>query len=287
MPIELHERLSEFSYGYGVTRETERRLRAAGLEVTPFLPSVLHEAELGFDVGFNRPGRPLLLQFKLGQAMQRFRPAPRPPLEDGFWRFRVDTAEPDGQYELLLKAEQDGAQVVYVSPKFHDWEIYLGHYEANRVLAQSLIVAPSAIRDALEATGQPDGRHRIVYDRRSAYACSKPAPLESLTPVGLDETLVREVREGGETLAASLRRVHAGFDRRDMIRRPDQAEHKQRSERLMYAIPSESGRQPGLRARRLERLRIRAPSEEAAFALAVGAEAWALGAQLVMVRAKN
>ena len=50
--INLHEKLSEFSYGYGVTREVENLLSRAGCHVTPFLPSLVHEAELGFDVSF-------------------------------------------------------------------------------------------------------------------------------------------------------------------------------------------------------------------------------------------
>ena len=81
MPVELHERLSEFSYGYGVTREVEQHLQQQGLSATPFLPSLLQEAKVGFDVAFSRPGKPLLLQFKLGQAMRRFVPAPRPNLQ--------------------------------------------------------------------------------------------------------------------------------------------------------------------------------------------------------------
>src|ERR1700753_622401 len=124
MPVDLHERLSEFSYGYGVTREVEEQLRLRGLAAIPFFPNLIHEAELGFDVGFRRAGIPLLLQFKLGQAARRFVPGPRPAfLGQPFWRFNVDTGEQDGQYELLLKSEEDGADVFYVAPKFHDWEV--------------------------------------------------------------------------------------------------------------------------------------------------------------------
>jgi hypothetical protein len=68
VPVDLHQRLSEFSYGYGVTREVERLLQSAGLRTTPFLPSLLQEKKLAFDVAFDRPGAPLLLQFKLGEA---------------------------------------------------------------------------------------------------------------------------------------------------------------------------------------------------------------------------
>jgi hypothetical protein len=44
VPMDLHDQLSEFSYGYGVTREVERQLASVGLRPTPFLPSLLHEA---------------------------------------------------------------------------------------------------------------------------------------------------------------------------------------------------------------------------------------------------
>jgi hypothetical protein len=49
-------------------REVERLLQSVGLRTTPFLPSLLEEKKLAFDVAFNRPGAPLLLQFKLHQA---------------------------------------------------------------------------------------------------------------------------------------------------------------------------------------------------------------------------
>jgi hypothetical protein len=117
LPVDLHQRLSEFSYGYGVTREVERLLGSLGLQTTPFLPSLLQEAKVGFDVAFDRPGTPLLLQFKLGEALQRLRrqdrSQPPPMLGRPFWRFSVDTSEPNGQFDLLLKAEQAGAEVYY------------------------------------------------------------------------------------------------------------------------------------------------------------------------------
>jgi hypothetical protein len=93
--IDLHERLSEFSFGYGVTREVEGQLASIGLRPTPFLPSLLHEGELGFDVKFEAPGRVVILQFKLGEELRRFHRAEPsqsiPLLERPFWRYRVDT----------------------------------------------------------------------------------------------------------------------------------------------------------------------------------------------------
>ncbi len=99
MVINLSERLSEFSYGYGVTREIELLLRSVGCEATPFLPSLIHEEELGFNVGFSKPGRVVLAQFKLGQELKRFRLAAHetavPALDHPFWQFRIDVAGDD------------------------------------------------------------------------------------------------------------------------------------------------------------------------------------------------
>ncbi|WP_156436387.1 hypothetical protein [Bradyrhizobium pachyrhizi] len=281
MPVELHERLSEFSYGYGVTREVERRLRSQGLSATPFLPSLLHEAGLGFDVGFKRPGTPLMLQFKLGQAMRRFDPSPRPTLDQPFWRYRIDTAEPDGQFELLLKAEQDGADVFYLAPKFHDWEIYLEAFERERVLQRSLVVRPSDIRNTLDTHSVPDGKHKVVYDTGNAYLCSDPLELPSVEARDLAPKIRARLESRRIPISDVLDHVLNGFADRSTIRRGSKSRGD--SERGAYAIPSDDGRQAELRQSRLARMRAVGRSEEEAIALAVGAEAWSSGAQLIFV----
>lgn len=283
MPVELHERLSEFSYGYGVTREVERRLRRQGLRATPFLPSLLHEASLGFDVAFDRPGTPLLLQFKLGQAMRRFVPGPRPTLQQSFWRYRIDTAEPEGQFELLLKAEQDGADVFYLAPKFHDWEIYLEAFERKRILRTSLIVSPSEIRRTLDAHSVPDGDHKVVYDERRAYLCSEPVEITAVDASDLAGKVRTHVESRGFPIAEVLEEVFEGFEDRSAVRRPRTTESRDDPDRPIYGIPSDEGRQPRLRRDRLDRILASGRNREEAIALAVGAEAWSSGAQLIFV----
>lgn len=279
MPIELHERLSEFSYGYGVTREVERQLRSQGLSVTPFLPSLIHEATLGFDVAFNRPGTPLMLQFKLGQAMRRFVPAPRPMLDQPFWRYCIDTAEPDGQFEILLKAEQDGADVFYVAPKFHDWEFYVEVFEFRQILSNSLVVKPSEIRRCLVAHSVPDGQHKVVYDNQRAYLCSEPLEIESVRSTDLVGEVRAHLENRAEPVGKVLENVFQGFLHRSEIRRPAGGEEDRRA----YAIASDEGRQFDLRRARLDRFLAGGRSREEAIALAVGAEVWSSGAQLVFV----
>src|SRR5439155_15650999 len=115
-----------------------------GIKTAPFLPSLLQEAQLGFDVGFDRPGALLLLQFKLGQSVERFRRSkpsdPIPNLHRPFWRFWINTAEADGQYETLLKAEQDGAETYYSAPRFSKWSDYLVAFESGEVLERSMLL---------------------------------------------------------------------------------------------------------------------------------------------------
>ena len=285
MPVELHERLSEFSYGYGVTREAEAALASVGLRAAPFLPNLLHEAVLGFDVGFDRPGAPLLLQFKLGQAMKRFVPGPGPHLDRPYWRFRIDTAEPDGQYELLLKAEQDGAETYYVAPKFHDWEAYLEAYGDSAVIDSSLLMTPGRIRTVLDDNDVADGPHKVVYDHGRAYLCSVPLPLIVTRSRDFAKRLRTRIEKEGFPLGQSLRRVFSGFSERVTVRRQTaaQAPLGADADRRVFSIASDTPAGPRIRRERFAEYQSRAKSPEDAVAAAVGAETWAAGVQMIMV----
>ncbi len=201
--IELHERLSEFSYGYGATREAEAALRSAGLTATPFLPSLIHENELGFDVAFDRPGAVLMLQFKLGQQMKRYRSvplgAPAPPVSIPFWRFHLNTSE--DQFRLLVDAEQNGAEAYYVAPRFSDWLEYEAAFQSGNVLESSLLVRPSEIQRELTNHAQPQGRHRIVYDNDSRYICSEPIPIEEASTSDIVARVLQDLRVKPRKLA--------------------------------------------------------------------------------------
>jgi hypothetical protein len=313
MPIELSERLSEYSYGYGVTREVEDALGSVGLQTVPFLPNLIHEAKLGFDVGFDlgetfsRQGTALMLQFKLGQSLKRFvRKAPsliKPPLRRPFWRFNIDTAEPDGQFELLLKAEQDGAEVYYAAPRFTDWSHYLEIFKTKSVVDSSLLIRPSDIRSQLAATGQADGAHRIVYDHVGVYVCSSPAEIREVDLEDLVSTTSERARRG-VPLGAVVRRLYEGLDKRDEVRRPiepkpkrgpDDSDYERNIEayspgQLRPVVAGDRPSEPYLQRRRenaLAQFRARSESEEAALAAVFATEAWAAGAQLILVTPKE
>lgn len=283
--IELHERLSEFSYGYGVTREAEMLLEQTGMRAVPFLPSLIQEKKLGFDVAFDRPGAALMLQFKLGQSLTRFYGSgagvPKPVLDRPFWRFSINTAEPEGQFETLLKAESDGAEVYYAAPRFSDWSHYAEFFERNKVLDHSVLVKPSAIRSALDDQGATDGFHRVVYDRYRVHVCSEP---RQVLETGRDDAVAKiamAVRERKEPAAEVLERLLAGLDERYSVRR-------EQANGMKAAIPDDiGGRAMGehnrvQRARRLANFQEISKSRDQAVAATVGMELWTLGIQLVV-----
>jgi len=295
--IELHERLSEFSYGYGVTREVERLLTGVGVRTVPFIPSLLQEKVVGFDVGFSGRGVPLLLQFKLGQSLTRFVRSDAthaaPILDRPFFRFSINTAEMDGQYETLLKAQTDGSEVYYVAPRFADWPHYIRFFEEETVLEHSVMVTPGDIRNALVAKGSPDGHHRIVYDGTAAHVCSKATDIPDVRPATVAESILTRVHAKGETLRDTVRRVYAGLENRAAIRReqpPKGAETQTGdvgSALRATAMPELEQRSPLAltrieRSHRLEGLRKRSRSEDDAIAAALGLEFWGLGIQMMI-----
>lgn len=252
--INLHERLSEFSYGYGVTREMERRLAAAGVHATPFLPSLLHEASLGFDVAFAGPGQVVMLQFKLGQQLSRFRrldPTESiPALQKPFWRYYVNVDE--HQFLRLEEFENQGADVFYVAPRFSNWSAYETAFHASAVLQRSLMLRPSQIR--IGAAGAP-GEHRIVYDRVNRYICSEPRIVAEVRPDEAIEKVAARARDG-QSLLTQLERL---------------------------ASRQRTGDLPRVSRPRQRDLRSRARTPADGLAAEIGLEAWLQGAQVLFV----
>jgi hypothetical protein len=267
-------------------------MRSVGLHTTPFLPSLLHEAKLGFDVAFDRPGLPLLLQFKLGEALQRFRDpdnsAP-PTLSRPFWRFRVDTAEPNGQFDLLLKAEQAGAEVYYVAPRLTGWDRYVSAFEQNRVLRSSLLMKPSEIDTQLDAGKEPDGLHRIVYDRSKAFVFSHARELAEVKARDLATKIRGEIERRSRRMDIALQEAHEAIDRQRMIRVREDNRDEGAEETYVKRVPNtaelatDPQRVVAERSRRFSEFRGRAVTEADARFAVIGLEAWAAGAQLVAV----
>ncbi|WP_371349135.1 hypothetical protein [Ancylobacter sp. IITR112] len=257
--INLHERLSEFSYGFGVTREVQSLLEGIGLRPTPFLPNLLHEEELGFDVGFEDRGRVVILQFKLGHELKRFhRATPAqsvPELQHPFWRFIVDTS--GHQFQRLTEFEASDADTYYIAPKFSDWKVYDSAFQDGKVLEKSLLLKPSEISRGVQAQGGSAGMHRIVYDGLSRYVCSEPTALRESRPGEVATEIATKIRQSKATLEEQVGRLYE------------------------RARPQAG---PGALARsREDRIFARSKDRTHGMAAIVGLEAWSQGAQLLFV----
>ena len=287
--IDLHERLSEFSYGYGITRDVEALLASVGVRTVPFLPSLLQEKQIAFDVGFGGRGVPIVLQFKLGQSLTRFyRSDPNhvvPLLERPFFRFSINTAEPDGQFETLLKAETDGAEAYYVAPRFTDWPQYVKFFEDGEVLERSAMVTPGEIRASLVAKGSADGPHRIVYDSNSVHVCSEPTEIRDVRPKLIASSVLKRIDSDDFNLGHRVRELYHGMEYRSEIRRAterfqvDQSLITPQSALGERAKPQFTKEERG---RRLVQLKERSRSEDDAIAAALGFEFWSVGVQLLL-----
>jgi hypothetical protein len=258
--INLNERLSEFSYGYGVIREASDALAAIGVHATPFLPSLIHENEVGFDVAFDRPGVALLLQFKLGQKMERYRsvppgrPAP-PGLASPFWRFHVNTAE--AQFTTLLNAEQnENVEVYYVAPRFSSWWEYSDAYLGNAVLDRSIMITPRAIDHQLRSQRTPAGKHRVIYDDSNIFICSEPVAILETQRDDIISQILKKLQTNPRPLGELVKQ----WTERPSVRASDT-----------------------LRFQRLEQLRARARTPEDAAAAIFAIDAWSIGAQAIFI----
>jgi hypothetical protein len=286
--VDLREELSEFSYGYGITREIESLLRMIGLRPTPFLPSLVHEASIGCDVSFDKPGTPLLVQFKIGDLLQRFhrtnptQVAPS-PLSRPFWRFCINTAEPNGQFETLLKAEQDGADVYYAAPQFSHWKAYVEVYQSSTVLENSLLLKPSEIRNQLMLTGQEEGWHRVVYDLTNHYVCSDPARLTKVDLKSVAQSMRDRLANEKLPISKKIRQIFFGLDERYVVRREAHRAADEINPIRRQTMERASRTEAAARHDRLNQLIPRARSEDDAVAVALGLELWAFGIQTFFV----
>lgn len=255
--IKLYERLSEFSYGYGVTRETLDLIASVGRHAVPFLPSLIHENELGFDVAFSSPGAVLMLQFKLGEQLSRFRKVSPtqavPDLARPFWRFGVHTGEE--QFTRLLAFEERGAEVYYVAPRFSDWRRYEALFRDQQILDHSLLITPLQIAAAVPGAG---AAHRVVYDRLRRHVCSEPVETPEVSVGQFLERALARAAPQGDPLALTIKRLV----------QPD----------VRTARP--------LPPRQREAIRARARTPAEGDAVIVAMEAWLQGAQTIFVGVK-
>jgi len=129
--------ISEFSYGYAVTKAFVERWRPH-LTAAPVFPSLLEEGQVGYDVQLQRRGIPLFLQFKLSECIVRSTAVEfkhQLPVSLPFYRMLLRLARHSDQHELLCDLEATGAKVRYVAPMFHTTDQFNQAYLARETAA--------------------------------------------------------------------------------------------------------------------------------------------------------
>jgi hypothetical protein len=175
----VRPRISEFSYGFALTRELIAK-KWSGLELVaaPFLPSLPAEGQPGggFDVKLQGIKALVFLQFKVSHYMTRStaKGVSTGHLTVPYYRFDVHAPKSSDQHRLLLQLEQtqnDPPHIVrYVAPAFFTEAQFNSAYFSDTVSIQSIFVAPSQI--VLPTTGP----HSVGFEspKHTAVVLSEP-----------------------------------------------------------------------------------------------------------------
>jgi hypothetical protein len=196
---------SEFSYGYAVTEELVSTHRASVI-TAPMFPSLYDEGKPGggYDVKIPLSGKPVFLQFKLSDQLERTNSKEHKNglLGLPYYRMHIRPAKHSDQHNLLLELEASGETVFYIAPEFHLPSELNAFYLSRTVVSNSAAYSPQAIGP------MPDeNEHYVVFQRGAAigYRCSDEAKkVEKFSLVdGLQSILAmcgtqsRKLGEGG------------------------------------------------------------------------------------------
>jgi hypothetical protein len=171
----LRTDFSEFSFGYALVEEFARSLRP-GLKAAPIFPSLIEEGgdEGGYDVKFDLPGVPMMIQFKRPDVMKTAKAkeianhglALNPP----FYRFHMRSSAISRQHDLLLAHDAGSALVYYASPCFHEINDFDTHYIARNVINNTIFIRP---RDIGPLSAE---LHHVSYDAVGLGWCFSDSP---------------------------------------------------------------------------------------------------------------
>lgn len=159
--------ISEFSYGYAVTEELVAN-NCGRVIGAPVFPSLYEEGKEGggYDVKVPLVGRPIFLQFKLTDCLERTNAKEH---RDGlmgipYYRMHLRPHKHSDQHKLLLALEKKGESVFYIAPEFHLPNELNVHYLARNVIKHSAAFRPSDIGALPD-----DNEHYVVFEKGTSY----------------------------------------------------------------------------------------------------------------------
>ena len=109
---------SEFSYGFALTAELERKYKGK-FYGAPEFPSLIKEGtSSGYDVRLPRTGNPIFLQFKLSEYLPRKTSRQWKAHGEPYFRTYLRSRNVSKQHALLVRLNQKYKDVFYVAPAF-------------------------------------------------------------------------------------------------------------------------------------------------------------------------
>jgi hypothetical protein len=187
---------SEFSYGYAVTEELVS-LHQARLVAAPIFPSLYDEGQTGggYDVKIPISGKPVFLQFKLSDQLERTNSKEHKSglMSLPYYRMHIRPTKHSDQHNLLLDLEASGETVFYIAPEFHLPAELNSFYLSRRVIFNSAAYSPQAIGPMPD-----DDEHYVVFERGTniGYRCSNEA--KEVVKISLSEGLQTILTERGK-----------------------------------------------------------------------------------------
>ncbi len=163
----MNSEFSESSYAYALTSELIH-WHGTPIQAAPVFPSTWEEGQpgMGYDVKLDRPGIPLLIQFKLSQCLlqRNAKEVVDKLLNVPYYRMHLMPAKRSLQHEMLLDHERAGNEVRYAAPMFYSQSDLDSNYRNHTLLAQSLWITPLSIGplpspEAHYVACEPGGTH--------------------------------------------------------------------------------------------------------------------------------
>jgi hypothetical protein len=181
---------TEFSYGFAVTHELVLA-NSGSIFAAPEFPSLIREGQLGggYDVRLDF-GTFLFLQFKLSEYMHGARSGQGEVIAPPYYRFWIAPRSRSQQHEMLVDLAEEGNEVYYAAPIFHEQTAFNAAFQEDSVVTQSAFFRPSDIGYL-----EDDDYHCMTFNAAlpHGYFCSQPRQVRAHTGVSLKDFVVRRM----------------------------------------------------------------------------------------------
>ncbi len=148
---------SEFSFGFALSYEIMNGLQPQ-ITGVPLFPSLVQEAELGWDVNFKPTGWPLFLQFKLSDHMQRSRARYWSLYGSPYFSIAIRRRDHSQQHNLLKALATFEPEVYYAAPAFYREADFNTAFVSNTMTVQTMFI-PLASLPSLD----DDDQHHVTF----------------------------------------------------------------------------------------------------------------------------